>query len=131
MSALSQPKYIGDWLKFEEENYYSRDTVTVLSGQKLVSGQVVAKQTSGGKVVSYNADGTDDGTRTAVGILVYAVDASATGANADTPGVIIARGPATINPNQLTWDAGNDDPADLTTALASLLALGIVAGTGE
>jgi hypothetical protein len=129
MPELSQPNYIGDWLKFEERNLYCRQAVTILSGQKLVSGAVLGQQASGGKYVAFDGAGTDDGRRTAAGILVYDVDASATGANADTPGVIIARGPATINPLQLTWLAAQT--SYMAAALASLLALGIVAGTGE
>jgi hypothetical protein len=120
--------YIGDWLKFEERNLYCRHAVTILSGQKLVSGTVLGVVTASGKYVAF--DGSQgDGRQTAAGILVFDVDASATGTNADTQGTIIARGPATINPNQLTWLAAQT--AYVAAALASLLALGIVAGTGE
>lgn len=49
---------------------------TVLSGQTLVKGEVVAIVTASGKIVAYDNAGTDNGTRTAVGIIKQDVDAS-------------------------------------------------------
>jgi hypothetical protein len=130
--ALTQGNYAADWLmeEFGAPNY-CRERVTVLSGQKLVSGAVVAKRDDGGnagKVVEYEGDGAN-GTNTAVGVLLFDVDASATGANADTPGIILARGPAVISKAGLTWKA-NEAADDKAEAYADLLALGIVAREG-
>jgi hypothetical protein len=132
MGALTQGNYAADWLldEFGAPNH-CREVITVLSGQKLVSGAVVAKRNDGAnadKVVEYEGDGAN-GTDVAVGILMYPVDASATGANADTPGLILARGPATISKAGLTWKA-NEAADDKAEALADLLALGIVAREG-
>jgi hypothetical protein len=63
-------------------------------------------------------------------VLLFAVDASATGKNADTPGVMLARGPATISKAGLTWKANESAVDDIPEGLADLLALGIVAREG-
>jgi hypothetical protein len=133
MGALTQGNYAGDWLidEFGAPNH-CREEVTVLSGQKLVSGAVVAKRNDGAnadKVVEYEGDGAN-GTDAAVGILMFPVDASATGTNADTPGVMLARGPATVSKAGLTYKTGESAVDDIPEALADLLALGIVAREG-
>jgi len=46
-----------------------RIPITVLTGQDLADGTVMGVQTSGGKAVAYDDDGTDDGRRVAKGIL--------------------------------------------------------------
>ncbi len=96
---------------------YHVDEITVLSGENLVAGAVLGKVTASGKYVAYDNTGTDDGRRTAAGILVAAVDASA----GDVVGRAMLRGPAVINKNDLTWAAGID-AAEQTAALAELLA---------
>jgi hypothetical protein len=133
MAAKTEGNYPGDWLidEFGAPNH-CREEITVLSGQNLVSGAVVAKRNDGGnagKVVEYEGDGAN-ATDVAVGILLHAVDASATGANADSPGVIIARGPVTVGKAGLTWKANESAVDDIPEALADLLALGIVAREG-
>ncbi|NEX17981.1 MAG: hypothetical protein C1943_15520 [Halochromatium sp.] len=57
----------------------SREEVTVLSGEDLVSGTVLGKITIGGKYVAYDDDGTDDGRRDAAGVLLYDCDATVFG----------------------------------------------------
>jgi hypothetical protein len=57
---------------------------TILSGENLVKGTIVARQTSTGKFLAYDADGTDDGRRTAIGVLMEDVDASL----ADSTGLV-------------------------------------------
>jgi len=56
------------------------------SSGALPAGTAMAKVTATGKYVAYDDDGTDDGRRTMVGLLLVAVDA--TGAN-DQDGVIV------------------------------------------
>lgn len=50
-AVLSEGKYLGDWLKYEQDNHYSRDMVTVLAGsgsdRVLTSGMVLAKVVTG------------------------------------------------------------------------------------
>ena len=43
MTTLTQPNTLGDGLKYEEPNFYSREKVTVLSGQNLALLEVVGK----------------------------------------------------------------------------------------
>lgn len=71
------------------------------------------------KIVEYNPAGTN-GSQIVRGILLRAVDAS----SADAPGVVVSRGPTTVNANDLTWKSGMTT-AQKTTAKAALLALGI------
>ncbi len=132
MSNLTEGNYLADWLLWEANPQFNREVVTVLSGQKLASGAVVAKRDDGqnaGKVVEYEGDGSN-ATATCVGVLMYPVDASATGHNADWPGVMLARGPAVISKAGLTYKTGESTVDDIPEALADLLALGIVAREG-
>ena len=48
MPALAEPLNLGDLLKYEAPNLYSRDRVTVASGQNLPLGTVVGIVTGGG-----------------------------------------------------------------------------------
>jgi len=118
MVTLTEGKHEGEFIgELAMGIGYHVDPVVVLSGQNLVAGTVVGKQTSGGKFVAYDNAGTDDGRRTPAGILVAAVNASA----GDAAGKVLVRGPAIINKNDLTWAAGID-ASEQATALAQLLA---------
>ena len=123
MAAKTEPNYLGDWLKFEEDNLYSRDQVTVASGQNLKTGTVVGIITATGKA-SQLAPSANDGSENAAGVLIGDVDASA----ADTPGVIIARH-AICSDKGLVWPSGITGPQK-NTALAQLKALGILVREG-
>jgi hypothetical protein len=46
MGALSQAVYLGDWLKWEEENKYCREEVTVMAAASLPSGQVLGTEST-------------------------------------------------------------------------------------
>ena len=123
MAAKTEPNYLGDWLKFEEDNLYSRDQVTVASGQNLKTGTVVGIVTATGKVTQL-APSANDGSENAAGVLLGDVDASA----ADTPGVIIARH-AVCSDKGLVWPSGITGPQK-NTALGQLKALGILVREG-
>lgn len=125
MSQLqTERKTPGDWLKFEEEGRYCRETVTILAGsgsdRELVSGTVLGKITSGGKYVALNPDASD-GSQNAAGILfesITAIDGT------DNPGgVAIVRGPAVVSLAGLTWTSDTD--LDQDVAVAQLEVLGI------
>lgn len=120
---LSQPMYVGDWLKYEERNRYSRTNVTLLTGTNYVSGAVLGKVTTTGKYTMYDNTAAT-GIEVAAGILVDAVDAT----NGDQQGVMVNR-IAEVNPDNLTYHANNDAAAK-TAALADLLAIGIVVKEG-
>jgi hypothetical protein len=118
-------KYPSDWLKWEEEGYYSREQVTILAGsgtdRVLTSGMVMGKITSGGKYVQLTP-GASNGSETVAGILFDDVTAEV---GVDTQGVIIKR-MAVVTDNGLTWASG----ANITTGEAALVALGILVREG-
>ena len=69
MSVLTERKYLGDWLKFEYENQFSRDVITVLAGsgaeRALLSGMVLGRITKGAATGAAVAGNTGNGTITA------------------------------------------------------------------
>lgn len=123
MPELNESNYLGDWLKFEEDNLYSRDEVTVITGQNLGTGTVIGKITASGKITQL-APGASDGSENAAGVLLLPVDATA----ADQPGVIIARH-AICSDKALVWPGGITGPQQ-TAATDQLNALGILVREG-
>jgi hypothetical protein len=123
MAALNELNYLGDWLKFEEDNLFSRDEVTVISGQNLATATVVGIITASGKVTQL-APAAVDGSQNASGVLAFPVDASA----GDKAGVMIARH-AICSDKKLVWPAGITG-GQKTTAIAQLKALGILVREG-
>jgi hypothetical protein len=69
MAVLSESKYLGDWLKYELDNQYSREIVTILAGsgaeRALLTGMVLGKITKGTATGAAVAGNTGDGTITA------------------------------------------------------------------
>lgn len=112
---------LGQFLKYEAPQNYSREDVIVASGQNLKCGQVVARITASGKIAAY-APGAIDGTETAIGILTADVDAT----GGDKPGVIIARHAIVVDAANLVWGGTPTDPQKVA-AIASLKAAGILA----
>jgi hypothetical protein len=86
MPVLNEGRYAGEFVVSEGNGKISRETITVLSGQKLQAGAVLGKITASGKYKAL-APAAVDGSEAAAGILYDAVDASA----ADAEGVAIVR----------------------------------------
>jgi hypothetical protein len=84
---------------------FSREKVTVVSGQNLKNGAVVGKITASGKLKAYD-NGASDGSEVAYGVLFADVDASA----ADKAGVVIVRD-AIVAKSKLVFDAGQNQAA--------------------
>jgi Bacteriophage lambda head decoration protein D len=123
MATLTEGKHEGEFIgELAMGIGYHVDPVTVLSGADLTACTVVGKITASGKYVAFDNAGTDDGRRTAAGVLVEAVDAT----GGDTVGKAMLRGPAMINKNDLVWAAGIDS-TEQAAALVTLLGLGIKA----
>jgi hypothetical protein len=121
MTTLTEGKHAGGFLVWEVLRDYTRDTVTVASGAgKLEPGTVLGKITSGGKFTTL-APAATNGSQTAAGILWAGVDASA----ADTPGVVLLRGPAIVNRHEIVWPEGATE-AQITAATTALAALGLI-----
>ncbi|WP_054031016.1 head decoration protein [Desulfatitalea tepidiphila] len=121
--AITEGNYNSDWLAWEQDNDYSRKKVTIAESQTITKGEVLGVVTASGQYAAFNQDG-DDGTESAAGISLgdYATAASETAS-----GVALVRDAIVIEDN-LTF------PSDITsgeqaTAMASLLALGIITKT--
>ncbi len=123
MPVQNEGNYLGDWLKFEAGNLYSRDEVVVASGQNLATGTVVGAVTASGKVVQL-APAASDGSQNAAGVLAFAVDAT----GGDKPGVIIARH-AIASDKKLVWP-GTITAPQKTAAIAQLKTLGVLVREG-
>ncbi|WP_035661443.1 head decoration protein [Bradyrhizobium sp. Ec3.3] len=90
--VLTEPQHRGEFLVSEANGHLSREVGTLASGNIAKDGR--ALKLVGGKLVpaagTTHTDGTSD--ENIVGIALGDHDASATGANADVPGVVyIAR----------------------------------------
>lgn len=121
MTMLTEGKHAGGFLVWEVLRDYTRETVTIASGAgKLEPGAVLGRITTGGKYTSF-APGASNGSQNASGIMWDSVDASA----ADASAVILLRGPAIVNRQDLVWPDGATE-AQITTATTALASIGII-----
>jgi len=116
---------LGDLLKFEAPNLYSRDQVTVAPNQTLVLGQVVGALTASGQIVALNPAAAD-GSEQAIGIVLAAITTLAT---ASPNGLLLAR-EAAVSDHALVWPAAIT-PAQQAAAIAQLKAHGILVREGR
>ena len=124
MSVLAEPLNLGDLLKYEAPNLYSRDRVTVASGQDLPLGTVLGIVTASGKYKQIDPS-AEDGTQVAAGVLLQACDAAL--ADRDD-GLIVARH-AVVAHHALAWPDAITT-AEQLTAIAQLKALGVLVRQG-
>ena len=124
MPVLAEPLNLGDLLKYEAPNLYSRDRVTVASGQNLPLGAVIGIVTATGKVTRIDPSATD-GTQVAAGVLLQACDATL--ADRDD-GLIVARH-AIVADHALVWPAAITN-AEKLSVVAQLKALGVLVRQG-
>ena len=121
MPALTEANNLGDLLKYEAPNLYSRDRVTVAVGQNLALGAVVGSVTATGQVKGLDPSASD-GSEVPAGVLLVSIDASLQ----DRPdGVIVARH-SVVADTALVWPVGLTG-AQKAAALATLKSLGILA----
>lgn len=120
MSAITESQNLGDLLKYEAPNLYSRDRVTVAAGQTLLLGAVVGIETATTKVVQLDPAATD-GSEIAVGVLTTDMDAAASDR---TDGILISRH-AIVADHALIWPVGIT-PMQKAAAKLQLKALGIL-----
>src|SRR5512138_2169482 len=73
MAVQTEAKYLGDWLKWEQDNHYSRDILTVLAGsgaeRALTTGMVLGKITKGAATGAALAGNTGNGTITGAPVV--------------------------------------------------------------
>lgn len=123
MTTLAEPTRLGDILKFEEDQLYSREEVTISSGQNLPIGTVIGRVSADGKVVQFNP-AASDGSETPAGVLCESIDAT----TADTASWIAARH-AIVSEEALVWPEGIT-AAQLSAATDTLKNLGILVRKG-
>jgi hypothetical protein len=121
MAALHEPLNLGDLIKYEEESLrYSRDQVTVASGQNLELGAVAGRVTATTKIKRFNPT-ANDGAEHPVGIVLEPVDATL----ADREdGILLARH-GIVASHAVVWPEGIT-PEQKAAALAALEARGIL-----
>jgi hypothetical protein len=121
MTTLTEGRHAGGFLVWETSRDYTRETVTLTSGAgKLDPGTVLGKITTGGKFTQLSP-AASNGSQNAAGILWGPADATA----ADAAAVVVLRGPAIVNRNDLIWPTGATEP-QIAAATAALAALGIL-----
>lgn len=121
MTTLTEGSRQQEWLMTDNMGYFSREQSTLISGQNLRSGTVIAKITASGKWTIL-APAAGDGSQNAAGFLLHHTDAS-TGDKRCTvvegsPGVAVQ-----VNGALITWPGGITGPQK-TAAIAALKALG-------
>lgn len=120
MTVLTEGKHTGEFIGERAlGDAYHNDAGTVITGQNLQTGHVVGLITASSKFTILAPAGAD-GSQTAAGIMFDACNATA----ADKAGVVMRRGPALVNGNDLVWPGGITGPQK-TAAIAQLLVLGI------
>ena len=124
MPALQEPLNLGDLLKYEAPNLYSRDRVTVAAGQTLPLGTVLGLVTATGKVKQIDPSATD-GSQYAAGVLMQDADAHLADRN---DGLMVARH-AIVSDHALQWPVGIA-AAEQQAAILQLHALGVLVRTG-
>ncbi len=123
-TVFTESMNLGDLLKYEAPNLYSRDRVTVAAGQTLPLGAVVGMVTATGKVKRIDPSATD-GSQVAAGVLMQAVDAALAERN---DGLMVARH-AIVSDHALQWPTGITT-AEQQAAIAQLKALGVLVRQG-
>ncbi|WP_264375426.1 head decoration protein [Wolbachia endosymbiont (group B) of Sphaerophoria taeniata] len=123
MSSITEQNNLGDLLKYEASNLYSRDQITVAKGQNIKLGAVVAKKTDDGFIRVLSPTGTD-GTQTAIGVITNDINSK----DSDMKGVIITR-IAMLADHAVVWPA-NITEEQKAAAIQQLEARGIIIRKG-
>jgi hypothetical protein len=123
MTVAIEQNNLGDLLKFETPNLYSREEITVAQGQKLALGAIIGQDSETDLIKALNPAATD-GTQNALGALIAEVDATSGNAKA----VIITRDAiladhAVIWPSAITLEQKN-------AAIKQLEARGVIIRKG-
>ncbi|WP_301102348.1 head decoration protein [Propionivibrio sp.] len=124
MPAITEGLNLGDLLKYEAPNLFSRDQVTVASGQTLPLGAVVGIVTATGKVKQIDPSATD-GSQYAAGVLMQPCDAALIDRE---DGLMVARH-AIVADHALTWPAAIT-AAEKQAAVLQLKSLGVLIRKG-
>lgn len=123
MTVAIEQNNLGDLLKFEAPNLYSREEITVAQGQKLALGAIIGQDSETDLIKALNPAATD-GTQNALGALITEVDAT----SGNTKAVIVTRDtiladPAVVWPTTITLE-------QKTAAIKQLEARGVIIRKG-
>ena len=123
MTVAIEQNNLGDLLKFEAPNLYSREEITVAQGQKLALGAIIGQDSETDVIKALNPAATD-GTQNALGALIAEVDAT----SGNTKAVIVTRDAiladhAVIWPSAITLE-------QKTAAIKQLEARGVIIRKG-
>lgn len=121
MPSMTQPRTLGDLLKYEAPSLYSRDRDTIAAAQNLSLGTVVGRVTASAKLKALDPAATD-GSEIAIGVLGNDVDATLID-RADA--ILIARHAIVAN-IALIWPSGIT-PIQKAAAVAQLAIRGVLA----
>jgi hypothetical protein len=122
MAMIQEGMNLGDLLKYEAPQFYSRERVTVAANQLLKLGAVVAFAPNG--QVKALAPTATDSTKTAVGVLIVDSDASLI----DRDALMVCRH-AIVSDKALVWPAGIT-AEQKAVATAQLRVLGVLIRIG-
>ncbi len=122
MSCITEQNNLGDLLKYEASNLYSRDQITEAKGQNLSLGTVVGCNIEDNVIKIINPTATD-GTQTAIGVI-----ASDVNVKENTKAVIITR-IAMLADHAVVWPA-NITEEQKAAAIKQLEARGIIIRKG-
>ncbi|AUM00566.1 head decoration protein [Rhodocyclaceae bacterium] len=120
MPTLTQAPSLGDLLKYEAPNLYSREQATVAAGRNLPLGAVVGREAATAKLKALDP-AASDGSEIAAGVLAQAVDATLI----DREDAILIARHAIVARHAVVWPAGLT-AAQRLAAIAQLEARGIL-----
>ncbi len=119
---------LGDLVKHDANPEYTREIVTLKSGQEYPAGAVLGKITASGHYTLAPATETAglEGAEVACAVLLENVDAT----TAEADGLVLARGMSIVAENALTMDASVDTALERELKNQQLAAYGIVVRQG-
>lgn len=120
MPVMTLSKNLGDVLKYEAPNLYSREAAVIAAGQNLAIGTVLGKKTADSKLYVL-APAASDGTEVAIGVLATDTDATLI----DREDALLIARHAIVARSGLIWPASITAPQK-AAAEAQLMALGIL-----
>lgn len=124
--VFEQGPRAAEFILSEANGQRSRDNVTVKQGETLAAGEMFQLDETGDAVaVDATLDSNDALVTAIAGIMIYAVDASSSGTNADTPAAAIVRD-AEVNGNLLTFPDESSAGGERAACVTSLAALGVI-----
>ncbi|WP_027234690.1 head decoration protein [Leisingera caerulea] len=122
MNALTEGNTAGDFVAWEEDGFYSRDTGTIGAGNDYEPGSVLGEITASGKLVYWDPAAVD-GSETVAAVL----RTPAAAADADVPNAVLMKRHCRLKRHGLIFGPGVTTQAQRDQAVEELEALGMLA----